>query len=66
MKISELAKQTGVPKDTIHYYFREGLIPKPREKARNIEDYNKGHVERIRLKYGFDPEHMRRYTEMFR
>ncbi len=49
VKISELSKKTGVPKETIHYYVREGLIPKPRKKAKNVAEYNKGHVERIHL-----------------
>jgi DNA-binding IclR family transcriptional regulator len=31
MKISELVKRTGVPKETIHFYIREGLLRKPRK-----------------------------------
>lgn len=49
MKISELAKKTGVPKETIHYYLREGLIPKPKKLGKNVADYNGTHVEQIRL-----------------
>lgn len=49
MKISELVKQTQVSKETIHYYVREGVLPRPRKLGRNVADYDKGYVERIRL-----------------
>ena len=48
MKISELAKAAEVPKETIHFYIREGLLPKPRKKARNVADYDESFVERIK------------------
>jgi DNA-binding transcriptional MerR regulator len=49
MKISELAKKTKVAKETIHYYVREGLIPRPRKMGRNVADYSGVHVEQILL-----------------
>jgi DNA-binding transcriptional MerR regulator len=49
MKISELVRQTGVPKETIHFYIREGLLRKPRKSASNVADYTGAHVEQIRL-----------------
>ena len=49
MKIGELVKRTGVPKETIHYYIREGLLRKPRKSASNTADYTRAHVEQIRL-----------------
>jgi DNA-binding transcriptional MerR regulator len=49
MKIGEVVKMTGVPKETIHYYVREGLIPKPRKKGKNVADYTERHIERLRL-----------------
>jgi DNA-binding transcriptional MerR regulator len=49
MKISELAKRTDVPKQTIHYYIRSGLLPKPRKLGSNSADYDESYVERIRL-----------------
>ncbi len=49
MKISELAKSTGVPKQTIHYYIRAGLLPKPRKLGSNSADYDESYVDRIRL-----------------
>jgi DNA-binding transcriptional MerR regulator len=38
-----------VSKETVHYYIREGLLPKPRKRGRNIADYGDGYIERIRL-----------------
>lgn len=48
MKISELVKVTGVPKETIHYYIREGILRKPRKTGKNTADYNESHVDQIR------------------
>jgi DNA-binding transcriptional MerR regulator len=49
LKIGELVRRTRVSKETVHYYVREGLLPKPRKRGRNIADYDDGYVERIRL-----------------
>jgi DNA-binding transcriptional MerR regulator len=49
LKISELAKAADVPKETIHFYLREGLLPKPRKRGKNVADYDDSYVERIRL-----------------
>lgn len=49
MKISELSRRTQVPKETIHYYVREGVLPKPRKKGKNLADYGEDHVEQIRI-----------------
>lgn len=49
MKIGELVKKSGVPKETIHYYIREGLLRKPRKSGSNIAEYTEGHLERILL-----------------
>ena len=49
MRIRELARLTGVRKETIHYYAREGLLPKPDKTSHNQAEYDSEHVERIRL-----------------
>ena len=49
MKISELVRQTGVSKETIHHYIREGLLRKPRKTGKNVADYNQKYVEKILL-----------------
>ncbi len=48
MKISELIRRTGISKETIHYYIREGVLHKPRKTGKNSAEYNESHVERIR------------------
>ena len=49
MKIRDLVQRTRVSKETVHYYIREGLLPKPRKRGRNIAGYNDSYVEDIRL-----------------
>ncbi len=49
MKISELVKRTGVPKETIHFYIREGLLRKPRKSGVNSAKYNERYVDQIQL-----------------
>jgi DNA-binding transcriptional MerR regulator len=49
MKISELVKRTGVPKETIHFYIREGLLRKPRKSGVNSAKYNESYVDQIQL-----------------
>ncbi len=38
-----------VSKETVHFYIREGLLPKPRKRGRNTAEYDDSYVERIRL-----------------
>jgi DNA-binding transcriptional MerR regulator len=49
MKISSVVKRTGVPKETIHFYIREGLLRKPRKSGINIADYTENHVKQIQF-----------------
>jgi len=49
VKIGELVKQTQVSKETIHYYIREGLLPRPRKLGKNVAEYKASYVEQIRL-----------------
>ncbi|CAB1063430.1 Transcriptional regulator, MerR family [Olavius sp. associated proteobacterium Delta 1] len=49
MKISELVKRTGVPKETIHFYIREGLLRKPRKSGVNSAEYNERYVDQIQM-----------------
>ncbi|MBS3808537.1 MAG: MerR family transcriptional regulator [Desulfobacterales bacterium] len=49
MKIGELVKKTGVSKETIHYYIREGVLPRPRKTGTNKADYGQHYVDQIRL-----------------
>lgn len=50
LKISEVAARAGVPKATIAYYVREGLLPPPARKThRNMAYYSADFVERVKL-----------------
>jgi len=48
-KIAELAKRSGTPKETIHYYLRIGLLRKPKKTSRNMAYYDDAHVEQLQL-----------------
>ena len=48
-RISDLARETGVPVGTIKFYIREGLLPEPTVKTgRNMAYYDHSFVDRIR------------------
>lgn len=47
MKMRELEKRTGVNRETIRVYLREGLLPEPSRPARNSADYDERHVRAI-------------------
>jgi len=47
MKISELAKVSGVPVSTIRYYIREGLLPQPLRTGKTRAYYSSDHLKGI-------------------
>ena len=49
MKIRDLVQHTSVSRETVHFYIREGLLPKPLKRGRNIAEYDDSYVERIRF-----------------
>jgi DNA-binding transcriptional MerR regulator/tetratricopeptide (TPR) repeat protein len=49
MRMAELAARSGVPRETIHFYLREGLLPRPRKAGQTVAYYDEGHLERLRL-----------------
>jgi DNA-binding transcriptional MerR regulator len=49
MRMAELARASGVSRDTIHYYLREGLLPKPLKSGKTVAYYDDAHLERLRL-----------------
>lgn len=57
MKISELVRKTGVSKETIHFYLREGLLKKPRKTDKNVASYSNQHVEQIKIIKGLQDNH---------
>jgi AcrR family transcriptional regulator len=44
LTISELERATGVPRSTIHYYLREGLLPPPQKTAGTRSLYSEHHM----------------------
>lgn len=48
-KVGEVAKRTGVNPQTIHYYERRGLLPKPPRTESNYRAYPEDAVLRVRF-----------------
>ncbi|PKP71791.1 MAG: hypothetical protein CVT83_02700 [Alphaproteobacteria bacterium HGW-Alphaproteobacteria-5] len=49
MKMKELEAATGIGRETIRYYIREGLLPEPVRPKRNVASYCSEHVRRLDL-----------------
>ncbi|SDO56834.1 MerR family transcriptional regulator [Desulforhopalus singaporensis] len=49
MRIKELIEITGVSRQTIHFYTREGLLQRPKKTSPNQAEYSEAHVERIKI-----------------
>src|SRR5581483_551225 len=47
--MKDLERSTGVGRETIRFYIREGLLPEPDRPSRNVAWYDSSFVERIRL-----------------
>jgi AcrR family transcriptional regulator len=48
MRINELVEKTGIPRTTIHYYLREGLLHPPRKTGRTMAYYDETHLQRLK------------------
>ncbi len=48
MRMRDLEKASGVGRETIRYYIREGLLPEPDRASRNSASYSDDHVARLR------------------
>ncbi len=49
MTIGELSRRTRISTQTIHYYVKEGLLPKPIKTSKTWAYYTHDHVERINM-----------------
>jgi DNA-binding transcriptional MerR regulator len=49
MRLAELSARSGVPRSTIKFYLREGMLPAGDAKARNQATYGPRHLERLEL-----------------
>ncbi len=47
MRIKELSQKSGVPKSTIHYYLREGLLHPPNKTGRTMAYYDETHLKKL-------------------
>ncbi len=49
MKIGDLATASATPVETIRYYEREGILPKPGRTLGNYRVYEENHLERLQF-----------------
>jgi DNA-binding transcriptional MerR regulator len=49
MRLAELVRRTGVPRSTIKFYLRLGLLPAGEPASRNQAAYGAAHLERLAL-----------------
>ena len=49
MNIGQLAREAGVPIDTVRYYERNGLLPEPARRASGYRNYQPSDVDRLRF-----------------
>lgn len=49
MKMQDLERATGVGRETIRFYIREGLLPQPERPNRNVAWYDEAFVARVGL-----------------
>lgn len=47
MKMKELEARTGVGREAIRFYLREGMLPEPERPKRNVARYGEEHVQRL-------------------
>ncbi len=48
-KMADLCRLTGLPRQAIHFYIQQGLVPPGHKTGRNTARYGEPHVERIRV-----------------
>jgi DNA-binding transcriptional MerR regulator len=48
-RMKDLCERTGLPRQVIHFYIQQGLVPEGKKTGRNMAYYAEAHIERIRL-----------------
>ncbi len=48
-RMKDLCEATGLPRQAIHFYIQQGLLPPGRKTGRNMAWYAEEHIERLRL-----------------
>lgn len=49
LRISDLEEMTGIPRGTIHYYIREGLLSEPERTSKTMAYYGRAQVDELNL-----------------
>lgn len=49
LKMKELESRTGVSREAIRFYIKEGILPAPEKPKRNVAHYSEEHVVRIKM-----------------
>jgi DNA-binding transcriptional MerR regulator len=52
MNIAQAARESGLTVDTIRYYERRGVLPRPPRRANRYRAYDEAHLASLRLAYG--------------
>ena len=47
LRMRDLVRQSGLPRETIHFYIQQGLLPRPLKTGRNTALYPAQHLERL-------------------
>lgn len=47
LRMRDLVRATGLPRETIHFYMQQGLLPRPVRTGRNTALYGPEHLERL-------------------
>jgi DNA-binding transcriptional MerR regulator len=47
LRMRDLVRVTGLPRETIHFYLAQGLLPKPLKTGRNTAVYGPEHLDRL-------------------
>ena len=48
-RMKDLCRLTGLPRQVIHFYIQQGLVPEGHKTGRNMAYYGDEHVRRVRL-----------------
>jgi DNA-binding transcriptional MerR regulator len=57
LRMKDVVRETGLPRETIHFYVAEGLLPRPEKTGRNTALYSWEHVRRARLIKSIQEKH---------
>ncbi|MDW8246049.1 MAG: MerR family transcriptional regulator [Sandaracinaceae bacterium] len=49
LRMKDLCEATGLPRQVIHFYIQQGLLPQGHKKGRNMAYYTHEHLRRLRL-----------------